>query len=174
MSRLGRKIVLKAAKDQVNQNIEDKLAVLLEKLDDLRAEEGFDKEAERVLLEEHHRLLHKQSDLRSSNRAKKKRSIQWSVEKSDFISDQYQNRRRGRKIISSEALTSVKDAAKNASKPRASASWLQEGGLVTDRKGSEVMVVLKVDSTGIVQVLKDGLVRDMRDLSLRPAFDDED
>jgi len=173
MSRLGRKTLLNAAKGQVNQNITDKLTVILEKLTELRSEEDYDKEVERVLLEEHHRLLHKQSDLRSSNRAKKKRSIQWAVERSDYIADQYRGRKR-KEIIDNEALNSVKDAAKNAVKPRASASWLQEGGLVTDRKGNGIMVVLKVGTNGIVQVLKDGIVRNLRDLSLRPAFDDED
>ncbi len=173
MSRLGRKILLNAAKDQVNQNIDDKLTIILEKLTELRSEEDYDKEVERVLLEEHHRLVHKQSDLRSSNRAKKKRSIQWAVEKSDFIADKRFGRKR-KEIIDNEALNSIKGTVKNADKPRASASWLQEGGLVTDRKETGVMVVLKVGSNGIVQVLKDGLVRNLRDLSLRPAFDDED
>ena len=173
MSRLGRKTLLKAAKDQVNQNIDDKLTIILEKLSELRSEEDYDKEVERVLLEEHHRLVHKQSDLRSSNRAKKKRAIQWAVERSDFIADKRFGRKR-KEIINNEALNSVKDTANNAAKPRASASWLQEGGLVSDRKGSGIMVVLSVGSNGIVQVLKDGLVRNLRDLSLRPAFDDED
>ena len=172
MSRLGRKTLLNAAKSQVNQNITDKLAIVLEKLTELRSEEDYDKEVERVLLEEHHRLVHKQSDLGSSDRAKKKRSIQWAVERSDFIADKRSGKKR-KEIIDNEALSSIKDSAKNALQPRASASWLQEGGLVTDRKGNGIMVVLRVGSNGIVQVLKDGLVRNLRDLSLRPAFDDE-
>ena len=55
---------------------------------------------------------------------------------------------------------------------RASA-WLQEGGMVVQRGSSMPMMVLSIRNNGTVEVLSAGATKYVRDVSLRPAFDEE-
>ena len=109
------------------------------------------------------------NDWKKSKKKKKKESIQWSE---DIRANLAQKPKKLKREI--KDWDAIHDIRKNhqSSRPRASA-WLQEGVLVTERGSKMPMMVVTIRSNGIVQCLAGGMIKNLRDVRLRPAFDEE-
>ena len=108
------------------------------------------------------------NDWKKSKKKKKKESIQWS---DDIQSNVAQKPKKPvREIKDWDALHDIRKNHRSA-RPRASA-WLQEGVLVTQRGSKMPMMVVSIRSDGMVQCLSGGMMKTLRDISLRPAFDE--
>ena len=109
------------------------------------------------------------NDWKMSKKKKKKASIQWA---DDIQANVAQKPKKPvREVKDWEALREIRNNHLS-SRPRAS-EWLQEGVLVTQRDSKMPMMVVSIRSNGMVQCLAGGMMKTLRDISLRPAFDDE-
>lgn len=171
MDRVGRKNILKAAKDGIKKDI-------LEKLDKIKAEiekecqkDYDDKDNDKIdlLLEEARKLTAEFNSFGKSKRAKKKASIKWAEDSSGNRAEK--PKKPTREVKDWDAIHKIRKDRLSL-RPRASA-WLQEGTMVVQRGSSMPMMVLSIRSNGVVQVLAAGTTRVVRDISLRPAFDEE-
>ncbi len=108
-------------------------------------------------------------DWKKSKKRKKKESIQWAQDIEGNVASK--PKKKAREIKDWDALREIRNNHRS-SRPRAGA-WLQEGGMVVQRGSSMPMMVLSIRDSGAVEVLSAGSTKFVRDVSLRPAFDEE-
>ena len=109
------------------------------------------------------------NEWKKSKKTKKKESIQWSEDIQANLAKK--PKKPTREVKDWDALRQIRSNHRS-SRPRASA-WLQEGVLVRQRDSKMPMMVVTIKSNGIVQCLAGGMIKNLRDVSLRPAFDEE-
>ena len=169
MNRVGRKNILKEAKNGIKKDILEKLDQI--KLDIQKEYEKApdEKNNDRVdaLLKEAEKLTAEYNGFGKTNRAKKKASIEWAED--SFGNKIEKPKKPTREVKDWDAIHKIRDNRLSL-RPRAG-EWLKEGGMVVQRGSALPMMVLSIRSTGIVQVLAGGTTRTVRDISLRPAFD---
>ena len=107
-------------------------------------------------------------DWKKSKKRKKKESIQWAQDSEGNVASK--PKKKIREVKDWDALREIQNNHRT-SRPRASA-WLQEGTMVVQRGSSMPMMVLSIRNTGAVEVLSAGTTKFVRDVSLRPAFDE--
>ena len=170
MSFKNRKSVLNAAKEAISREIYERIDLLTKKRDELASSLGEEcsKDPEFLKVESQIRAAYEESNSwHSSKRSKKKKSIEWS---DDRTRKQISHGKPRRQIVNFEAAREVVDNQSNL--VNNNSSWLSEGSLVVHRDDKEtLMVVIKNNpKTGSAKVLKDGQVWAVRSLSLRPAY----
>ena len=171
MDRVSRKNILKAAKDGIKKEIIEKLDQIKSDLEKEWQKECDDRDTEKIdlLLEESSSLTKEFNSFGKTNRAKKKASIQWAEDSSGNRIEK--PKKPHREVKDWDAIHKIR-SKHFSSRPRASA-WLQEGGMVVQRGSSMPMMVLSIRNNGTVEVLSAGATKYVRDVSLRPAFDEE-
>tara|TARA_Y100001938_G_C8044470_1_gene408050 strand:- start:423 stop:938 length:516 start_codon:yes stop_codon:yes gene_type:complete len=171
MNSVSRKNILKAAKDGIKKELIEKLDQIKSELEKEWQKECDDRDTEKIdlLLERSSKITEEYNSFGKSKRAKKKAAIQWAE---DSAGNKVEKPKKAhREVKDWDAIRQIRANHVN-SRPRASA-WLQEGGMVVQRGSSMPMMVLSIRSNGIVQVLAGGMTKNLRDISLRPAFDEE-
>lgn len=169
MKSIARKNILKAAKDRIKQEILVKLSDIQAQIQTEYEKDDFDQDLIEKLELNASNLTQEYNDFKKTKRAKKKASIQWSQDNEGNIAQK--PKKPHREVKDWDALHKIRDGHRST-RPRASA-WLQEGGMVVQRGSSMPMMVLTIRNDGIVQVLAAGATRNIRDIALRPAFDEE-
>lgn len=167
MKSSSRKNVLRLAKDKIEKEMFAKWEDLQSKFVEERDKEDTDYEKLRDLTGQLENLASEIHTWKKSKKAKKKASIEWKVD-ADGVKVGKQ-KKAVRTISDPEAIRNIRKTNRS-NRPRAGA-WLQEGGLVVQRGKDTPMMVLSINSDGVVQVLDGGQVRWLRELSLRPAMD---
>ena len=169
MNNIARKNALKEAKQKIETELREKWNVAhAAYMEELNKENCCDDRLDDLLkvVDEAAKAL---NDWKKSKKKKKKESIQWS---DDIQSNLAQKPKKPtREVKDWDALRKIRNNHLS-SRPRAS-EWLQEGVLVKQRGSQMPMMVVSIRSNGIVQCLAGGMMKNLRDLSLRPAFDEE-
>ena len=171
MNNISRKNILKAAKDNIKQDIIVQLNEIKLKIESEYAkdEEARDTGLLDKLLDEANELTREFNGFKKTNRAKKKASIVWAETETGQAAEK--PKKPHREVKDWDAIRQIRSNHANV-RPRASA-WLKEGCMVVQRGSSMPMMVLSIRNNGIVQVLAGGMTKNLRDVSLRPAFDEE-
>ena len=169
MTNIARKNALKEAK----QKIETELRQNWERLTEAYNAELNRESPNNEVLDTLHTAVEKAAkalnDWKKSKKRKKKDSIQWSNDIQSNLANK--PKKPVREVKDWDALREIRNNHQS-SRPRASA-WLQEGVLVKQRGSQMPMMVVSIRSNGIVQCLAGGMMKNLRDISLRPAFDEE-
>ena len=171
MNSIKRKNILHAAKQSIKAEIILELDTVQH---DIACEMSKEEEDRNLALldslrEKAQELTEAYNNFGKSKRAKKKASIEWST---DDVGNVPERQKPTKSVSDWDAVHRVKENHRKSLQPRAG-DWLQEGGLVVVRGSAMPMMVLTVRSNGVVEVLAGGQTRLVRDLSLRPAFDEE-
>ena len=169
MTNIARKNALKEGK----QKIETELRQNWERLTEAYNAELNRESPNNEVLDTLHTAVEKAAkalnDWKKSKKRKKKDSIQWSNDIQSNLANK--PKKPVREVKDWDALREIRNNHQS-SRPRASA-WLQEGVLVKQRGSQMPMMVVSIRSNGIVQCLAGGMMKNLRDISLRPAFDEE-
>lgn len=171
MNGIKRKNILQAAKQSIKADIIQELDVVQHDIacEMSKEEEDRNQDLLDTLREKAQELTESYNNFGKSKRAKKKASIEWSTDDAGSVPE----RQKPTKTVSDwDALHRARENHMKSQRPRAGA-WLQEGGMVVQRGSQMPMMVLAIRGNGIVEVLAAGSTRRVRDLSLRPAFDEE-
>lgn len=169
MTNIARKNALKEAK----QKIESELRQNWERLNEAyNAELNRENPSDEVLdtlqtaVEKAAKAF---NDWKKSKKRKKKESIQWA---DDIQSNLAKKPKKPARVVKDwDALQKIRNNHLS-SRPRAS-EWLQEGVLVTHRGSQMPMMVVSIRSNGTVQCLAGGMMKTLRDISLRPVLEEE-
>ncbi len=169
MKGITRRNTLKEAKQKIETELRQNWEKLTEAYSsELNKEQPCDDKLS-ALQEDIEKAAKDFNDWKKSKKKKKKESIQWA---DDIQSNVAQKPKKPvREVKDWDALREIRNNHRS-SRPRAS-EWLQEGVLVTQRGSKMPMMVVSIRSNGIVQCLAGGMMKSLRDISLRPAFDDE-
>ena len=172
MKGISRKNILKAAKAGMKKDILDELYDIKHDIACEMSKEPDDRDVDLLddLIEKANTLTAEYNGIGKSGRAKRKKTIQWAQDADGTAVEK--PKKPTREIVDNDALHRVRTADRNSMKPRAG-EWLQEGGLVVQRGSQMPLMVLTIRGNGIVEVLAGGQTKFLRDLSLRPAFEDE-
>ena len=168
----NRKNVLRLAKANMKDDILKELHEVQHDIAIEMKKEADDRDVDLLdeLIDKAHELTAAYNGFGKTKRAKRKESIQWAQDSDGAVVEK--PKKLSKQIVDNEALHRVRTTYKNSMKPRASA-WLQEGGLVVQRGSQMPLMVLSIRRDGYVEVLAGGQTKYVRDLSLRPAYDDE-
>lgn len=169
----NRKNVLRLAKDKMKNDILNELHTVQSDIAREMMKELEDRNTDLLdsLTEKAHELTAAYNAFGKSKRAKLKASIQWAQDDDGAVVEK--PKKPSKQIVDHEALHRVRVTRQNSMKPRASA-WLQEGSLVVQRGSQMPLMVLSIRRDGLVEVLAGGQTKYVRDLALRPAYDDDE
>ncbi len=172
MRGINRKNVLHAAKESMKKEILDELDNVKHDIACEMSKDADDRDVELIdgLVQKAQDLTAEYNNFGKSKRAKRKASISWAQDSNGENVEK--PKKLSKKIVDNEALHRVRTNHQNSTRPRAG-DWLQEGGLVVQRGSQMPLMVLSIRSNGVVEVLAGGQTKYLRDLSLRPAFEEE-
>ncbi len=166
----NRKNILSAAKGAIVQEMNSRLESLNKARIDLIESLGPDwqENAELIKVNKQIEMLTKEmNDWHSSKRSKQKKSIEW---KDENTQREMRSKSSSRKEVNWEAAREVKETRESIKTNNS--SWLQEGTLAVHKDDkTQPMVVIEIGER-TSKVLLGGLMKSVRTLSLRPAFDD--
>jgi len=171
VNSIKHKNVLHAAKQSMKREIIDELDGVKHDIACEMSKEVEERDLDLLdsLTQKAHDLTSEYNNFGKSKRAKRKASIQWSDDIQSNLADK--PKKPVREVKDWDAVQKIRSEHYNR-RPRAGA-WLQEGGMVVQRGSKMPMMVLSITSTGNVEVLSAGSTKWVRDISLRPAFDEE-
>ena len=172
MKSHARKNILNAAKAEIEASLMDRWETVHDAISKEREKDNPNTEILTSLCNTAQNISDEITEWKRSKKAKKKASIEWQLEEDGSPTVKQMKKSKKKTISNAKALDRVKKSQKDRERPRAG-SWLQEGSLVVSRNQKVPMVVLEIRKSGYVQVLDGGFVRNLRELSLRPAFTED-
>lgn len=171
MNSVKRKNVLHAAKESMKKEILDELDNVKHDIACEMSKEAEDRDTDLLdkLIQKGHDLTSEYNSFGKSRRAKRKASIQWADDIQANLAEK--PKKAVKEIKDWDAVHKIR-SEHYSRRPRAS-EWLQVGSMVVQRGSKMPMMVLSITNSGNVEVLAAGTTKWMRDIALRPAFDEE-